>query len=109
MAGEQSKFHGLRQRSDGAKQPQGERSGKTRIAKNGRRMGRPPGKRSNPDYTQISFHLKKEGYYAAQSQLNRAKAEGYFEGDLSDVVDSLLEFYAAYGEPWELMEDSERG
>lgn len=105
MASERSKFHGLRQKTDAASQPQAEPSGKAKISKSRRRMGRPPGKRSNPDYTQVSFHLKKDSYYAAQSQLNREKAEGSSNGDLADIVDSLLEFYAVHGSPWDLMEE----
>lgn len=105
MASDQSKFQGLRQKTDGGDKHQSERTGKPRIAKNGRRMGRPPGKRSNPEYTQVSFHLRKDGYYAAQSQLNQAKASGSFDGDLADIVDSLLEFYSVHGMPWDLMEE----
>lgn len=105
MAAEQSKFSGLRKKTEEANQRPAETSSKAKLSKNQRRMGRPPGKRSDPGYTQVTSHLNKESYYGAQSRLNHEKANGDFNGDLADVMDSLLAFYASYGMPWDLMED----
>ena len=48
-------------------------------------MGRPPGKRSNPDYQPVTTFLKKANYVAAQRAV-------YGTGkDFGDLVDKLLE------------------
>lgn len=106
MASEQSKFAGLRNKTRESNQQPAQTPGKGRISDNPRKkMGRPPGKRSNPAYTQVTSHLHKESYYGAQSRLNHEKAIGGFEGDLADVMDSLLAFYASHGSPWDLPDE----
>ena len=107
MASERSKFAGLRNKTDPGAEHQLQSRSTSGLSKNRKRMGRPPGKRSNPAYTQVTVHLKKEGYYEAQSRLNREKAADGFEGDLADVIDSLLQFYSAYGNPWDLMDEQD--
>lgn len=107
MASEQSKFAGLRNKTDSGAERQPQSRGNSGLSKNRKRMGRPPGKRSNPAYTQVTVHLNKEGYYEAQSRLNREKAADGFEGDLADVIDSLLQFYSTYGNPWDLMDEED--
>lgn len=109
MAAEKSKFDGLRGRTNAGSQAPasvsaGANGAKAKIPKS-RRTGRPPGKRSNPAYTQVSMHLKRETYYAAQSRLNGEKAEGSVNGDLADIVDSLLEFYYEHGLPQQYLEE----
>jgi hypothetical protein len=50
-----------------------------------KKMGRPPGKRSNPDYQPVTTFLKKANYVAAQKAV-------YGTGeDFGDLVDRLLE------------------
>lgn len=62
-------------------------------------MGRPPGKSSNPDYTQVTSYLRKEVYYRAKNRLNDEQVRATERRDLSDVLDSLLEFYVEHGDP----------
>ena len=78
MASEQSKFAGLRNKTDSGAERQPQSRGNSGLSKNRKRMGRPPGKRSNPAYTQVTVHLNKEGYYEAQSRLNREKAAEFY-------------------------------
>jgi hypothetical protein len=51
-----------------------------------RTVGRPRGKRSNPDYEQISAYLRKETYRAAKIKL----LETSDERDISEVLEELL-------------------
>jgi hypothetical protein len=51
-----------------------------------RPVGRPRGKRSNPDYEQISAYLRKDTYRAAKIKL----LETGDERDVSEVLEELL-------------------
>jgi hypothetical protein len=59
------------------------------IAAPVRSVGRPRGKRSNPDYEQISAYLRKETYRAAKIKLLET-------GDDRDVSEVLAELLAAW-------------
>lgn len=52
-----------------------------------KKVGRPRGKRSNPNYTQISTFINKENYESAKIRLIK---EGK-KRDFGDLVDQLLE------------------
>lgn len=54
---------------------------------NQKKVGRPKGKRSNPNYTQISTFINKENYSSAKIRLIK---EGK-KRDFGDLVDELLE------------------
>jgi outer membrane murein-binding lipoprotein Lpp len=54
---------------------------------NQKKVGRPKGKRSNPNYTQISTFINKENYESAKIRLIK---EGK-KRDFGDLVDELLE------------------
>lgn len=65
-----------------------------------KRTGRPPGKSSNPEYTQVTSYMRREVYYRAKNRLNDEQVTAKERRDLSDVLDSLLEFYVEHGDPW---------
>ena len=49
-----------------------------------RKVGRPPGKKSDPDYTQVTVYLRKENHLAAKKRLlDDAK-------EFSELVDELV-------------------
>lgn len=52
----------------------------------GRPVGRPRGKRSNPDYEQISAYLRRDTYRAAKIKLLQRGDER----DISEVLEELL-------------------
>ena len=49
-----------------------------------RKVGRPPGKKSNPDYTQVTVYLRKQTHLAAKKRL---LDEG---GEFSELVEDLV-------------------
>lgn len=103
MSERPSRFSGLRDSvlgdgAEGAPAPPG-RTG--RIGRSGRRRGRPPGKRSNPDYVQLTCYVREENLDDAKEALIQEKRETGRKRDVSDVIDSLLRFYAEQGDPWE--------
>ena len=49
-----------------------------------RKVGRPPGKKSNPDYTQVTVYLRKDTHIAAKKLLLDEGRE------FSDLVDDLV-------------------
>jgi hypothetical protein len=109
MSERQSRFSGLRDSvlgdgGEGASAPPG-RAGRGRS---GRRRGRPPGKRSNPDYVQLTCYVREENLDDAKEALMQEKRETGRKRDVSDVIDSLLRFYAQQGDPWEKV-DNGRG
>jgi len=71
----------------------------------GRRRGRPPGKRSNPDYVQLTCYVREENLDDAKEALMQEKRETGRKRDVSDVIDSLLRFYARQGDPWERVDN----
>jgi hypothetical protein len=104
MSEEQSRFSGLRDSvlgkgGEGAPVPP---SRMGRGGRSGRRRGRPPGKRSNPDYVQLTCYVREENLDDAKEALMQEKRETGRKRDVSDVIDSLLAFYAEKGDPWEL-------
>jgi hypothetical protein len=82
-----SKFKGLfdaaRARTE---EPATEADPVTERAVSVRPVGRPRGKRSNPDYEQISAYLRKDTYRAAKIKL----LETGDERDVSEVLEELL-------------------
>ena len=59
------------------------------IAKQPKRKGRPKGKRSNPDYEQVTAYIKKETY----RQIRIALLEQDNTKDFSELVEQLLDEY----------------
>ena len=55
-----------------------------------RSVGRPPGKRSNPDWEQITLFVRKDTKRAVQ----RRMMENESERDLSEIVEQLLARWA---------------
>ena len=55
----------------------------------GKKMGRPPGKRSNPDYQPVTTYLKVANYTDVQKALVGSKQ------DFGDIVDELLDRWLA--------------
>jgi hypothetical protein len=82
---------------------------------------RPPGKRSNPDYVQLTCYVREEnlddakealmqeGTYAGRHLCRKAlmqeKRETGRKRDVSDVIDSLLAFYAERGDLYKILRD----
>ena len=50
-----------------------------------RRVGRPPGKKNNPEYKQVTVYLREEAHRAAKKVLLDEQC------DFSELVDELLE------------------
>lgn len=71
----------------------------------GRRPGRPRGKRSDPAYVQLTSYVREENLDDAKQALVQEKRETGRKRDISDVIDSLLAFYAREGDPWEELRD----
>ena len=103
MSERPSRFSGLRDSvlGDGAEGPPAPPGGSGRTGRPGRRRGRPPGKRSDPDYVQLTCYVREENLDDAKEALMQEKRETGRKRDVSDVVDSLLRFYAERGDPWE--------
>ncbi len=74
----------------------------------GRRPGRPRGKRSDPDYVQLTSYVREENLDDAKQALMQEKRETGRKRDISDLIDSLLTFYAREGDPWETLGDGRR-
>jgi len=104
MSERPSRFSGLRNSvlGDGGEAPPPVRTG--RGSRSGRR-GRPPGKRSNPDYVQLTCYVREENLDDAKEALMQEKRETGRKRDVSDVIDSLLRFYAEQGDPWDRLGD----
>lgn len=103
-----SRFSGLRDSvlGDGDEGAPPDRTGRT--GRPGRRRGRPPGKRSNPDYVQLTCYVREENLDDAKEALIQEKRETGRKRDVSDVIDSLLRFYAEQGDPWERIGNGRR-
>jgi hypothetical protein len=54
-----------------------------------RKMGRPKGKRSNPDYEQVTTYIRRDTHTAIKVLLLKDKGGG----DFSELVQNLLEEY----------------
>ena len=67
------------------------------------RRGRPRGKRSNPDYVQLTSYVREEGLDDAKAALIKEKRQTGRKRDVSELIDSLLAFYVQEGDPWELL------
>ena len=52
-----------------------------------KRMGRPPGKRSNPEYEQVTSYIRRETYQAVQVALIRSGKKRQY----SELVQELLQ------------------
>ena len=100
MSERTSRFSGLRDSvlGEGGEAPSPGRRGQG--GRSGRR-GRPPGKRSNPDYVQLTCYVREENLDDAKEALIQEKRETGRKRDVSDVIDSLLRFYAKQGDPWD--------
>jgi hypothetical protein len=102
MSEGQRRFSGLRDSvlGDGGEGVPVPPSRTGRGGRSGRRRGRPPGKRSNPDYVQLTCYVREENLDDAKEALMQEKRETGRKRDVSDVIDSLLAFYAERGDPW---------
>ena len=103
MSERPSKFSGLRDSVIGDGE-EGDFAPPVRMGRggrSGRRPGRPRGKRSNPDYVQLTCYVKEENLDDAKEALMQEKRETGRKRDVSDIIDSLLRFYAEQGDPWE--------
>jgi len=105
MSERPSRFSGLRNSvlGDGGEAPPPVRT--ERGGRSGQRRGRPPGKRSNPDYVQLTCYVREENLDDAKEALMQEKRETGRKRDVSDVIDSLLRFYAEQGDPWDRLGD----
>ena len=74
MSERQSRFSGLRDSvlGDGAEGTPAP-PGRTGRGQSGRRRGRPPGKRSNPDYVQLTCYVREENLDDAKEALMQEK------------------------------------
>jgi hypothetical protein len=68
-----------------------------------RKRGRPPGKRSNPEYVQLTSYVREENLDEAKTALIKEKQQTGEKRDLSELIDSLLSFYVQEGDPWKLL------
>ena len=83
MAEEQSKFTGVLAK---LKQPPTERPAATMETPNVRGRGRPPGKRSDPDYQPTTVILRKH----TKKTATRLLEDSNTRQDLSDLIEQLL-------------------
>jgi hypothetical protein len=107
MSEKPSRFSGLRDSvlGDGEEGALAPPSRTGRGSRAGRRRGRPPGKRSNPDYVQLTCYVREENLDDAKEALMQEKRKRGRKRDVSDVIDSLLAFYAERGDPYEILRD----
>lgn len=70
-------------------------------------VGRPRGKRSNPDYTQITCYVRRGNLLQTKGILNETEVRTGKRENISDVMDTLLAFYVRHGDPWELIKERE--
>jgi hypothetical protein len=68
-----------------------------------RKRGRPPGKRSNPEYVQLTSYVREENLDEVKTALIKEKQQTGEKRDLSELIDSLLSFYVQEGDPWKLL------
>ena len=68
-----------------------------------RKRGRPPGKRSNPEYVQLTAYVREENLDEAKAALIKEKRQTGHKRDVSELIDSLLSFYVREGDPWKLL------
>ena len=69
-----------------------------------RKRGRPPGKRSNPEYVQLTSYVREENLDEAKAALIKEKQQTGHKRDVSELIDSLLAFYVREGDPWKLLQ-----
>lgn len=86
--------------SGGARESSGDEGG--RPSGRRRRSPKKTGRRSDPDYVQISAWVRHD----LRAEVSVAQAEEYRSTgerrDFSELVESLLAFYAREGDPWEI-------
>ena len=56
-----------------AKKPQERGAASAAPGKAPRKVGRPPGKKSDPDYAQVTVYLRKDNHLAAKKRLPRRR------------------------------------
>jgi hypothetical protein len=71
-----------------------------------KRRGRPRGgRRSNPDYVQISARIHKGVRFSLERVLaERSEREGRYV-EMAEVIEDLMRFYVENGDPYELLEE----
>jgi len=71
-----------------------------------KRRGRPRGgRRSNPDYVQISARIHKGVRFSLERVLaQRSEREGRYV-EMAEVIEDLMRFYVENGDPYELLEE----
>ena len=67
-----------------------------------RKRGRPKGgRRSNPDYVQISARIHKDVRFGLERVLaERSEREGRVV-EMAEVIENLMRFYIEEGDPWD--------
>ena len=100
MSERRSRFSGLSEALDQDAQEELEESiGRKKKS----RRGRPRGKRSNPDYVQLTSYVREQSLDDAKAALMKEKRQTGRKRDVSELIDSLLAFYVQEGDPWELL------
>ena len=69
-----------------------------------KRRGRPRGgRRSNPDYVQISARIHKDVRFSLERVLaERSEREGRYV-EMAEVIEDLMRFYVENGDPYEVL------
>lgn len=84
------------------------RRGGSAITVPGRKKrGRPRGgRRSNPDYIQISARIHKDVRFSLERVLaERSEREGRYV-EMAEVLEDLMRFYVENGNPYQMLEDA---
>lgn len=71
-----------------------------------KRRGRPRGgRRSNPDYVQISARIHKDVRFSLERVLaERSEREGRYV-EMAEVIEDLMRFYVENGNPYDMLEE----
>ena len=70
-----------------------------------RKRGRPRGgRRSNPDYVQISARIHRDVRFSLEKVLvERSEREGRYV-EMAEVIEDLMRFYLEHGDPYDLLD-----
>lgn len=68
-----------------------------------RRTRQKTGKRSSPDHTQVSAWVRKQIRNDFEVARAQEASETGTRREFSAIIDSLMEFYATEGDPWEVL------
>ena len=70
-----------------------------------KKRGRPRGgRRSNPDYVQISARIHRDVRFSLEKVLvERSEREGRYV-EMAEVIEDLMRFYLEHGDPYDLLD-----